>query len=671
MFRSIRQLPGDADPQEVHSEVGGADDEDEAYSQNESQDWSEDEEEPEGANKMPFGFRRKQSLTESLCSGEEEDGDVQLGEEEDDDDDEDGIPIDESSGDENENEAERKQMFHRFQKDAAHAVKAAAGSASSVPPLLNLSLFEDRPPSVVFHSDWFRGTVSFPESPQCKQAPIAVRGESEDCGNSETPDFKKQLSAEHLAERSQIWTMLRKYMSFKIGYKTTMIRKLHGCGAFAETMSGRWNSYWGMALPIPRYNRLKSYQRVNHFPGTFELGRKDRLSRAVMRMHRRVQSAHRTGVRPDSLFIPDTYFLPKDWKQFKAAFEAADGVWIWKPNAAARGIGVKVITKLCQIPRWESKKLKNGLVQQYIPNPLLLNGCKSDLRIYVAVTCYNPLRVYIYPEGLVRITTKAYKPIRKNSVIRSRFMHLTNYSVNKRSKDFVKNTDVDEDGVGNKWSLTALWQYLRDEGHSQEKVDQVWENIKNTIGKTIIAADTHINTQLNTRCSFPNACYELFGVDIMLDSTLKPWLIEVNTSPDLSPSSPMDKRIKGEVLTWLFHMLRFVPVDKKEIEQQEEDSKQSQLLYGRRASTNGQAGPAQPGMPLPPVSSARTRLHNSAELPWWTSLTEVDLEMIKTSQDEYNSCGPYQRVIPSEDPYLLPFFEVQRRFNNILHQWVK
>jgi hypothetical protein len=52
-------------------------------------------------------------------------------------------------------------------------------------------------------------------------------------------------------------------------------------------------------------------------------------------------------------------------------------------------------------------------------------------------------------------------------------------------------------------------------------------------------------------------------VDVLLDDTLRPWLLEINTSPDTSPSSPMDRRIKGSMLVDLFTMLRFQPVDKK------------------------------------------------------------------------------------------------------------
>jgi len=38
-------------------------------------------------------------------------------------------------------------------------------------------------------------------------------------------------------------------------------------------------------------------------------------------------------------------------------------------------------------------------------NPLLFDGYKFDLRIYVAITCINPLRIYIYEEGLTRFAT--------------------------------------------------------------------------------------------------------------------------------------------------------------------------------------------------------------------------------------------------------------------------
>lgn len=45
---------------------------------------------------------------------------------------------------------------------------------------------------------------------------------------------------------------------------------------------------------------------------------------------------------------------------------------------------------------------------RYISNPLLINGYKFDLRIYVAMTSINPLRIYIYKEGLVRFATDQY-----------------------------------------------------------------------------------------------------------------------------------------------------------------------------------------------------------------------------------------------------------------------
>jgi len=71
--------------------------------------------------------------------------------------------------------------------------------------------------------------------------------------------------------------------------------------------------------------------------------------------------------------------------------------------AAARGIGVRVISKWSEVP-----KRRPVIVQHYIALPYLINSSKFDLRIYVYVTCYDPLRVYLYSNGLARFASVKY-----------------------------------------------------------------------------------------------------------------------------------------------------------------------------------------------------------------------------------------------------------------------
>ena len=39
-------------------------------------------------------------------------------------------------------------------------------------------------------------------------------------------------------------------------------------------------------------------------------------------------------------------------------------------------------------------------------------------------------------------------------------------------------------------------------------------------------------------------CFELYGFDIMLDTQLKPWLIEINGSPSMTANTPEDEKLK-------------------------------------------------------------------------------------------------------------------------------
>ena len=94
--------------------------------------------------------------------------------------------------------------------------------------------------------------------------------------------------------------------------------------------------------------------------------------------------------------------------------------------------------------------------------PYLVDGFKFDLRIYVMLFGVNPLRVYIYKEGLARFATVEYEsPTPLN--LANLFMHLTNYAINKESENFIQNTDENADDVGSKRSFTFILRRIAEE----------------------------------------------------------------------------------------------------------------------------------------------------------------------------------------------------------------
>jgi len=110
--------------------------------------------------------------------------------------------------------------------------------------------------------------------------------------------------------------------------------------------------------------------------------------------------------------------------------------------------------------------------------------------------------------------------------LNSRFAHLTNYSVNKKSKHFVAPTsDNNSDMEGSKWSLTALWRYLM-QAEGKGTVKKCQNEVKRLITKTLIAAEGEIAPLVHRHLKSPGCCYELFGFDVFLDKALRPWLIE-------------------------------------------------------------------------------------------------------------------------------------------------
>jgi tubulin polyglutamylase TTLL4 len=85
--------------------------------------------------------------------------------------------------------------------------------------------------------------------------------------------------------------------------------------------------------------------------------------------------------------------------------------------------------------------------------------------------------------------------------------------------------------------------------HQGVNVDRLWGALRNLVLRTVLAGEGPINAMTKLNVNSKYNCYELFGVDVILDSELVPWLLEVNISPSLHSSSPLDLHVKGPLVT--------------------------------------------------------------------------------------------------------------------------
>ena len=131
-------------------------------------------------------------------------------------------------------------------------------------------------------------------------------------------------------------------------------------------------------------------------------------------------------------------------------------------------------------PGTESKTSKNAdpyIVQRYIERPLLVDGLKFDLRIFVLVTSFAPPRAWIYREGIARFCGTPYS----TENIQDRFVHLTNRCVQKTASNC-------KHKCGCLWLLDKLRQYLASV-YGQGTTDGVFKRINDVCLNTLQARD--------------------------------------------------------------------------------------------------------------------------------------------------------------------------------------
>lgn len=299
---------------------------------------------------------------------------------------------------------------------------------------------------------------------------------------------------------------------------------------------GDWNLYWrtsGFRNHV--YENILPWQRLNHHPKIASITRKDSLARNLRRMR---------GTYGPALygFSPMAFILPNDYTKFLEEYSKTrlknagkPGYWICKPVDLSRGRGIFIFENIKHLA-YDSPVI----VQKYISSPLLISGYKFDLRIYVCVKSFCPLTIYMHQEGLVRFATEKYNLASLNNL----FSHLTNTSINKFGPFYT--TDKERVGQGCKWTLSKFRSFLHSQGINELLL---WQKINNIVTLTLLTIAPSVP-------SSPN-CLELLGFDILIDSNLKPWLLEVNYSPALSLECPVDIMVKKAMINDLIDLMNY------------------------------------------------------------------------------------------------------------------
>uniref|UniRef100_A0A8D0L4L5 Tubulin tyrosine ligase like 6 n=1 Tax=Sphenodon punctatus TaxID=8508 RepID=A0A8D0L4L5_SPHPU len=405
--------------------------------------------------------------------------------------------------------------------------------------------------------------------------------------------------------QGESWQSLKYQCRFKRLSPYNVVRRAAKlCGLREAGENDEWTLYWtDYSVSLDRVMEMKSYQKINHFPGMSEICRKDLLARNMSRMLKLFPKEFN--------FFPRTWCLPADYGDLQAYSRSRKHkTYICKPDSGCQGRGIFITRTMKDI-----KPGEDMICQLYISRPFIIDGFKFDLRIYVLVTSCDPLRIFVYNEGLARFATSTYSDP-SHSNLDDVCMHLTNYSINKHSANFVR-----DENCGSKRKLSTLNKYM-------QKYDldtkQMWMDIEDVIIKTLISAHPIIKHNYHT--CFPNhtvgsACFEILGFDILLDRKLKPWLLEVNHSPSFTTDSWLDKEVKDQMLYDTLALINLGACDKRKILEEERRRGKERLLKQCRSR------------------ETRAEEYRNYQATW----------LKQAEKHEEKNAGDFHRIYPSSD----------------------
>ena len=143
--------------------------------------------------------------------------------------------------------------------------------------------------------------------------------------------------------------------------------------------------------------------------------------------------------------------------------------YIVKPDCLSQGKGIFLTNNVDDIVfQTNNNPNERIVVQEYLKEPFLIDNLKFDIRLYVLITSCDPLKIFLYHEGIVRFATEEFKSgCLNNANIDNMFIHLTNYAINKDNGKF-KHSKNALDDEGHKRSFQTVMNRLRTQGYDTD-----------------------------------------------------------------------------------------------------------------------------------------------------------------------------------------------------------
>ncbi|MGQ7263164.1 PqqD family peptide modification chaperone [Vreelandella sp. V005] len=314
------------------------------------------------------------------------------------------------------------------------------------------------------------------------------------------------------ASAPTFWLSGKRHVEQDLFFRQTLQAK-----GWKEGNEQDWQAAWVTGMPPRAAFKTTSASRVmNHIPGNAALTVKSRLHAGLRALRERTRR-HYGQAHPNTKrlnFFPRAYEMPHDYPALvEDAATHPEKRWILKPTNASKGQGVQVLRDPTTAPL-----APNWLVQEYVANPHTIRGHKYVLRLYMLIASIDPLRVYLYDQGFAKLASAPWSP----DDIDNPFSQLTNPDINALNLD----AEIPVEFI----DLDRYRHWLREQGHDDQAL---FSQLQDLATLSALSGVDAMRARSQEDGADPRGCYELIGLDCLVDDQLKPWILECNLSPSL------------------------------------------------------------------------------------------------------------------------------------------